>query len=51
MSMPFYEAFSISLSQVQLTPEGWELNYASQKMADTVFKTSMSLHLFLYNPE
>lgn len=31
MLMPFYEAFSISLSQVQLTLEGWELNYGSQK--------------------
>lgn len=47
MLKPFYEVFSISLSQVQPTPGGWELNYGSQKMEGTIFKTSMGLHLFL----
>lgn len=51
MLMPFPEAFSISLLQVQLIPEGWKRNYCSQKMEGTIFKTSMSLHLFLSTRE
>lgn len=50
MLMPFCASFSplsISLLQVQLIPEGWELNYCSQKMEGTIFKTGMSLHFFL----
>ena len=51
MLIPFYEAFSISLLQVQLISEGWKLNYCSQKLEDTLFKISVSLHWFLSKRE